>query len=77
MCFVPPCHDYALNGHFVYWAIPRTHPLLMRKQNLIVLMICNTKVKFTFVQISMKLVLYFNMNDYQNLSIDRKISPYM
>ena len=44
---------------FVYLAISGTHPLLIRKQNLFVLFICNIKkLNITSVQINMKQVLY-------------------
>ena len=30
----PLCYGYALNCHLVYLAMPGTHPLCMKKQNL-------------------------------------------
>ena len=39
----PPCYVYALNCHLVYLAIPGARPSCMKKQNLLVLIICNHK----------------------------------
>ena len=43
MNFRALCHGYALHCYFVYLDIPVTRPLLMRKQNVFVLLICNCK----------------------------------
>ena len=52
-------HRFALNCNFVYLAISGTHLLLIRKQNLFVLFICNIeKFNITSIQINMKPVLY-------------------
>ena len=39
----PPLYGYALNCHLVYFAIPGTHSLCMKRQNLLVFFICNRK----------------------------------
>ena len=43
MYFRAPCRSYALNCLFVYGTIPGTVPFLTRKQNVVVLFICNSK----------------------------------
>ena len=62
----PLCYGYALNCHLVYLAIPGKRPLCMKKQKLLVLIICNRKkVKFKFVQINMKHVSYTGIREIQ------------
>ena len=72
-----PCHGYAVNCQFVYLATPWTHLLLIRKQNLLVLIndMQQQNVKFMPVQINMKQVSYSNAFRTNFIMETNSISP--